>query len=239
MISKSQLKDLAEQANRIYPNIFGNLADDSHFNTLFVEFQNRWSVLEAGLTNPKTTQGCIKYFSIGEAPTSWATTYFYSQVAVNATAWFDVPLKHFYPAHAFFAARTTANKILAIDDLTRAGFVLVDVSPLPFVGPVRRNNRRYRTLIEFLYCNYFLKYVLSLFCPLLCKNARTILMGTLVFDRVINDIVTAGAPCKTNCPRLILKPAGMVAGYPRPRTTLSSACATNGPIALLFNEAAI
>lgn len=238
MLTRNQLEDIVRNANHIYPNIFGDDVENN-FDELFQEYLQRINALIEILDNFKRGK-CIKYLGIGEAPTSWNTTYFYSPVALVRTSWFDVPLYHFSPIrHPFLDARNLANKINAIDCITNAGYVFVDISPLPFVGIVNRGTRRFRKLIEFLFCEYFAVHILPLVCPILCYKARTILIGTLSTDRIVYDIVNKGIPCNTLCPNLVLKEAGMVVDYPNRRYTLSSSCATNGPINVLFAAAAL
>jgi hypothetical protein len=239
-LTQTQLQSLVLDANEIYPGIFGTelLNDIVIFDRIYQEYTDRVNALREQIDLLVKNKRCMLYLGIGEAPTSWYTTYFYSPVACSPTPWFDVPLRHFFPEHDYFINRTQITKISAINDLTNSGYFLVDVSPIPFVGKINRGSVMFRKLIEYLYCNYFIPFVISTICKHLCSNAKTILIGTLSTDRIIYKIITTGIPCPQKCGAFILKDPALRPKYPRSGFSLSTSCATYGPVLNLFVEAA-
>jgi hypothetical protein len=240
LLTQTQLRSLVIDANGIFPGIFGTelLNDNEVFDRIYLEYRDRVNALKEQIDFLVKNKSCIMYLGIGEAPTSWRTTYFYSPVACSPTPWFDVPLRHFFPTHDYFINRAQATKISAIKDLTKSGYFLVDVSPLPFVGKINRGLVRFRKLIEYLYCNYFIPYFITTICKHLCSDAKTILIGTLSTDRIIYKIITSGIPCPQKCGAIILKAPALRPKYPRSGFSLSTSCATNGPVLNRFVEAA-
>ncbi len=240
MLTQVQLMQIIIQANNIYNGIFGQIMNNpNQFGAIYNDYVIRYNARNNYRNIVLVKYGCIPYFAIGEAPPPTTSgTYFYSTTAINNTAWFNVPLQHFFPTHAFLinSPRTPINKTLAINDLAGAGFYLDDISPLPFMIKINRSSVRYIKLMEYLFSNYFIPFVLTPICPLICNApiVRTILMGTKVADRVVYDMITANLNI---CNKIVLKPAGICGAMPR--YTLSSACATNSPILNLFNCAII
>ena len=241
MLTQVQLMQIMNQANNIYNGIFGQIMNNpNQFGAIYNDYVIRYNARNNYRNIVLGQYNCIRYFAIGEAPPPPANgTYFYFTAAINNTAWFNVPLQHFFPNHAFLinSPRTQVNKTLALNDLAGTGFYLDDISPLPFMIEINRSkNIRYRMLMEYLFYNYFIPFVLIPICPFICNApiVRTILMGTKVADRVVYDMITANLNI---CNKIVLKPAGICGVMPR--YTLSSACATNSPILNLFNCAII
>jgi hypothetical protein len=226
-MNREQFNELIINSNQIFPGIFGEI-NTNRLEDLYNQFNERNQLYLNYLEN--ITE--INYLAIAEAPTDINNSYFYSLEALNRTPWFNVPLEYFSQNHVYSNVRSTENKILALTVLNENGFVLADISPVKFeLLIINRNTVRFKKLINFLLENYFFKFVFPFVLPKITNTTKTILMGTMVTDRIVYDF-----NCKNNylTNNLALKGPGQFEEFNR--YTLSSACATNGPISRLFTN---
>jgi hypothetical protein len=223
-MKKAQFIKIILASNEIYANIFGAL-NDAYLNHLYKKYRERQKLFE----NYFLSQKEIKFLAISEAPTQINSTYFYSSSALNYTPWFYVPLQSFSAGNPFFSDKTAQNKANALSNLSTEGFLLIDISPAAFfLRGINRNEKKFKKLINFLLEKYFFEFVMPTISSKISKKTIFILMGTKVTDRIIYDFVQKQINTKIK-----FKSAGACEGFER--YTMSSSCATNGPILRLFN----
>lgn len=223
-MTKEQFNSLIIASDTIYTNIFGVL-NEENLNDLYENYVRKNLLFE----NYFSRLVEIKFLAIAEASTEINSTYFYSTIALNNTPWFSVPLQRFSANNPFFGNKTEQNKSNALNNLSTEGFLLVDISPAAFaIVGINRNQRRFKKLINFLLEKYFFEYVIPTISLKLSEDAKYILMGTMVTDRIVYDFVLNEKKSIIN-----LKDSGVFEGFER--YSMSSACATNGPILRFFN----